>query len=48
MLHDGDKVRDSAMKDVEACVVQQSRYWRCMRPNEAGNLNDISLECNEK
>lgn len=47
MLHDGDKVRDSAMKDVEACVIQQSRYWRCMRPNEAGNLNDISLECNE-
>ncbi|KAL0633314.1 Histone deacetylase hda1 [Maublancomyces gigas] len=35
MLHDGDKVRESAMKDVEACVIQQSRYWRCMRPYEA-------------
>lgn len=45
MLHDGDKVRESAMKDVEACVIQQSRYWRCMRPYEAGNLNNISLEC---
>lgn len=29
------------MKDVEKCVVQQSRYWRCMRPQEAGNIEKI-------
>lgn len=43
MLHDGDKVRESAMKDVEACVIQQSRYWRCMRPYEAGNLINMHV-----
>lgn len=40
-LHDGDKVRESAMKDVETCVRQQARYWRCMRPHEAGILQNI-------
>ncbi|RPB15611.1 hypothetical protein P167DRAFT_408212 [Morchella conica CCBAS932] len=34
-LHDGDKVRPSASRDVEKCVIQQSRYWRCMRLTES-------------
>lgn len=38
-LHDGDKVRPSASRDVEKCVIQQSRYWRCMRLTESGNLS---------
>jgi histone deacetylase 6 len=33
-LHEGSIACKSAVEVVHQCVIQQSRYWRCMKPRE--------------